>query len=136
MAAAATRFLMRRPTAIFLNSSRLDYDKALDFSRLSRLTDLTLNNVDSISSVDEIVQQVVGSKAEIVITKEMEVPLEALERLPSSVKLWCEAGTGYNNIPIAQARKQSIDVVNIPTYSTASVAHMVITYIMSFSSAM
>ena len=28
--AAATRFLMRRPTAIFLNASRLDYDKALD----------------------------------------------------------------------------------------------------------
>lgn len=37
---------------------------------------------------------------------------------------------------ITQARAQGIDVVNIPTYSTESVAHMVLTYIMNFSAAM
>lgn len=135
MAAAATRFLMRRPTAIFLNSARLDYDKALNFSRLSDLTELTLNNVDSISDADKIAELVNSSKAEIVITKEMEVPSAAVEKFGSSVKLMCEAGTGYNNIPIALARSRGIDVVNIPTYSTESVAHMVITYIMNFSAA-
>lgn len=135
MAAAATRILMRRPTAIFLNAARLDYDKALNFSRLSDLTDLTFNNVDSISDADEIAELVNSSKAEIVITKEMTVPSAALEKFGSSVKLMCEAGTGYNNIPIAQARSRGIGVVNIPTYSTESVAHMVITYIMNFSAA-
>jgi len=42
----------------------------------------------------------------------------------------------YNNLPVALARSLGIDVVNVPTYSTESVAHMVITYIMNFSAAM
>lgn len=126
---------MRRPSAIFLNSSRLNYDEALDFSRLSRVTELTLNQVDALTTADEIAEKVISSNAEIVITKEMEVPLAALEKFPPSVKLMCEAGTGYNNIPIAQARSRGIDVANIPTYSTEGVAHMVITYIMNFSAA-
>lgn len=75
-------------------------------------------------------------KPEIVITKEMELPISAIEAFPSSVKLLCEAGTGYNNIPIELARKKGIDVVNIPSYSNESVAHMVITYIMNFAAAM
>jgi len=123
------------PKAIFLNSARLDYDNALNFSRLSSLTDLTFNSVDSISSDAEIANLVNKSNAEIVITKEMEVPSSALAKFSTNVKLMCEAGTGYNNIPIQQARSQNIDVVNIPTYSTESVAHMVITYIMNFSAA-
>jgi len=135
MATAATRFLMRRPTAIFLNASRLDYDKALDFSRLSSLTELTLNEVDAMTDANEIAEKVIASQAEIVITKEMELPLSAVEKFPSSVKLMCEAGTGYNNIPVDYARSKQIDVVNIPSYSTESVAHMVITYIMNFSAA-
>jgi glycerate dehydrogenase len=61
---------------------------------------------------------------------------KAVEQFPPSVKLICEAGTGYNNIPIQLARERGISVVNIPTYSTESVAHMVITYIMNFSAAM
>jgi len=73
MATAITRLLMQRPKAIFLNAARLDYDKALSFSRLSNLTDLTLHDVDCIKSSDDIVKLVNSSKAEIVITKEMEV---------------------------------------------------------------
>lgn len=135
MAATATRLLMRRPTAIFLNASRLDYDKALDFSRLSRITELTLHDVDAMTDADEIANKVIQINAEIIITKEMEMPLAAAEKFPSSVKLFCEAGTGYNNIPIGYMRSRHIDVCNIPTYSTESVAHMVITYIMNFSAA-
>ena len=126
---------MRRPTAIFLNASRLDYDKALDFSRLQSITDLTVHSVDAIINPDEIANLVNSSNAEIIITKEMEVPLSAVQKFSSKVKLMCEAGTGYNNIPIADARTRGIDVCNIPTYSTESVAHMVITYVMNFSAA-
>ena len=126
---------MRRPAAVFLNASRLDYDKALDFSRLKSITDLTVNDVDAMTDADEIANLVNSSNAEIIITKEMEVPLSAVQKFSSNVKLMCEAGTGYNNIPIADARSRGIDVCNIPTYSTESVAHMVITYVMNFSAA-
>ncbi|GFH55115.1 glycerate dehydrogenase and hydroxypyruvate reductase-like protein [Chaetoceros tenuissimus] len=135
MSFQATRVL-RRPTAIFLNSSRLNYDKRLDYSRLSALTNLTCNEVDNITSTEEIVSLVQKHQPEIVITKEMEVPSQALEQFPPSVKLLCESGTGYNNIPVALAREKGMDVVNIPTYSNESVAHMVITYIMNFGAAM
>lgn len=135
MAASITRFLMRRPTAIFLNSARLDYDGALNFARLADLTDLTLNPVDAVSDADEIARLVNSSEAEIVITKEMSVPPAAFEKFGPKVKLMCEAGTGYNNVPVDLARTRGVDVVNIPTYSTESVAHMVITYVMNFSAA-
>ncbi|KAL3822215.1 hypothetical protein ACHAXA_000655 [Cyclostephanos tholiformis] len=137
-ALASTRSLvMRRPRAIFLNSARLDYDGTLDFGRLRDLTDLTLNNVDALTNDDDIANVVNNSMAEIVITKEMALPASAMMKFhPGLVRLVCEAGTGYNNIPTTLARSMGIDVANVPTYSTESVAHMVITYIMNFSAAM
>lgn len=99
------------------------------------LTELICNPVDSITSPDEIISLIQKHKPEIVITKEMELPTIALESFPPSVKLLCEAGTGYNNIPIQLAREKGISVVNIPTYSNESVAHMVITYILNFGAA-
>ncbi len=93
------------------------------------------NEVDNVTSTDEIISLVEKAQPEIVITKEMEVPPEAIKAFPSSVKLLCEAGTGYNNIPIELARSRGIAVANIPTYSNESVAHMVITYIMNFGAA-
>jgi len=140
--ATATRILKNaatttsRPIAIFLNASRINYDKAMDFSKLSAITDFKTVDVDMLHDLNEIVSNVTTSRAEIVITKEMEVPQEAIARFPPSVKLLCEAGTGYNNIPITLAREKGIDVVNVPTYSNESVAHMVITYVMSFSAAL
>lgn len=126
---------LRRPACIFLNSSRLNYDKKLDFSQLFSLTKLVCNEVDNIVSTDEIIKLVQNAKPEIVITKEMELPAKAIEAFPSSVKLICEAGTGYNNIPVELARDRGISVANIPSYSNESVAHMVITYIMNFGAA-
>jgi glycerate dehydrogenase len=128
---------MRRPRAIFLNTSRLDYDGALDFRRLRELTDLTLHRVDALSNDDDIANLVNDNMAEIVITKEMAVSDNAISKFhPGLVRVMCEAGTGYNNLPVNIARGMGIDVVNVPTYSTESVAHMVITYVMNFSSAM
>ena len=45
----------RKPAAIFLNSARLNYDEALDFSRLQAMTDLTMNSVDAVTDPGEIV---------------------------------------------------------------------------------
>ena len=128
---------LRRPAAIFLNSARLNYDKKLDYSRLSSLTDLKIHDVDIVTSEKEILSLLQTHQPEIVITKEMEVSSRVLQdpNFPSSVKLLCEAGTGYNNLPIKAAAEKDISVCNIPTYSNESVAHMVITYIMNFSAA-
>ena len=129
---------LRRPVAIFLNSARLNYDKRLDYYRLGELTKLHINNVDTITCSDEILSLLQAHQPEIIITKEMEIPSKVIRdpSFPCTVKLLCEAGTGYNNLPIVEARKRNIHVCNIPTYSNESVAHMVITYIMNFSAAM
>lgn len=123
----------RKPVALFLNCSRLDYDRQLDFSKLSELVDFRRNDQDYVTDPNEIHDLITHSQAEIVITKEMLVPKESLEAFPSSVKLLCEAGTGYNNIPIPTAQAKGITVCNVPTYSTDAVAHMAITYIMNLS---
>ena len=134
--ASATRVLWQanKPVAIFLNASRLDYDNCLDFSRIESLCDFRRNDTDYVTSEDDIIH--LTQDAEIVICKEMQIPSTALKKFPPSVKLVCEAGTGYNNIPITQARKQGIAVCNVPTYSTDAVAHMAITYLMNLSISM
>lgn len=66
----------------------------------------------------------------------MEIPAEAFSQFPDSVKLLCEAGTGFNNLPIKEAKDRGVRVCNVPTYSTDSVAHLAITYMMNFSCSM
>jgi hypothetical protein len=75
-----------RPVAIFLNAGRLNYDKSLNFKKLGSITTLHLNDVDIVDNIDEMVRQVKDAQAEIVITKEMEVPAagEDLQALNSS----------------------------------------------------
>mmetsp|Transcript_11006 Transcript_11006/g.18242 ORF Transcript_11006/g.18242 Transcript_11006/m.18242 type:complete len:353 (-) Transcript_11006:112-1170(-) len=135
LSTATANTASRRPVAVFLNASRLDYDSKLDFSRLEQLCDLRRHNVDKVVDRQEMLDQVAG--AEIVITKEMEVTSQLFaDVFPDTVQLLCEAGTGYNNLPIAAARARGIVVTNVPTYSTDAVAHMAITYLMNLSASM
>jgi len=130
-----------KPIALFLNCTRLDYDRKLDFDKLAKLTDFRRNDVDAVlatssSSIDDEIIRLVHEEhdgTEILILKEMYLPETAVERLPDSVRLICEAGTGYNNIPIEACRQRGIDVCNIPTYSTDAVAQTAITYVMNFA---
>lgn len=126
--------ILRRPIAVFLNASRLDYDRKLDFSRLQSTCDFRRHDVDKVVDHDEILEQV--KDAHIVITKEMELSRAVFEKFPASVKLLCEAGTGYNNLPVSAARERGVVVCNVPTYSTDAVAHMAITYLMNLSVSM
>ena len=48
-------------------------------------------------------------------------------QFPDSVKLICEAGTGYNNIDLDAAKEKKITVCNIQSYSSKRVAHTEIT---------
>ena len=139
MASTTFKAFGRRPVALILNAARINYDNKVNLNRLTKLCGAVHENrVDIIHDCDEIVYAVnnfCGDNLtpDILITKEMEIPKEALKLFPDSLKLICEAGTGYNNIPIHECRSRDIDVCNIPLYSTEGVAHMVITYILNFS---
>ncbi len=117
--------------AVFLNIDRIDFDKQLKLTSLENLVECS-----SFSDTAEadILERVAGQN--IVITKEMPVSAKIIEQFPDSVEMICEAGTGFNNIAIAAARAKGISVCNIPSYSTAAVAHLVITFILNLSASL
>ena len=116
---------------VFLNATKLDFDQKLDFSSVQALTELT--NYDDTSN-EQILERVQGQT--VVITKEMPVGKDVISQFPDSVKLICEAGTGYNNIDIAAAREKGISVCNIPSYSTVAVAQLAMTFVLNLSASL
>lgn len=116
---------------VFLNASKVDFDSQLDFSSLEKLG--TITNYSE-SNDEEILERV--KDQDIVITKELPVGKELIEKFPPSVKLICEAGTGYNNIDLEAAASKGIAVCNVPGYSTEGVAQLAITFILNFASSM
>lgn len=116
---------------VFLNLEKLDFDNKLHLSSIEELTTLTKYHE---SSDKKILERVADQT--IIITKELPLGRDLICQFPPSVKLICEAGTGYNNIDIVAAREKNITVCNVPSYSTKAVAHLVITYILNFSSSL
>ncbi len=112
---------------VVLNAARMNYDGKLDFSTLS--SQVTVYDDTQLS---ELSQRTDGYG--IVVTKEMPLSAESIAQLPDSVKLICEAGTGYNNIDLEAAKKKGILVCNIPAYSTQRVAHTAILMLLGLSS--
>ena len=117
-----------RLRAVLLNADRIDFDQRLDWARLSAVADISRHGA---SEPSEVAARVADH--EIVINKEMPLPASLIDAFPPSVKLICEAGTGYNNVDTAAARARGITVCNIPTYSTDAMAQMAITFVMSLS---
>lgn len=116
---------------VFLNSKKVDFDNKLDFMPLSQITKLTKYDE---SKEEEIIDRVKDQN--IVITKEIPIGKDLISKFPSSVKLICEAGTGYNNIDIDAAKAKNITVCNIPGYSGEAVAQLAITFILNLTSSM
>ena len=114
---------------VVLNGARVNYDGLIDYSVLGE--DVVV--YDS-SAPEEILPRLEG--AEIAVTKELVLTPEQVMALPESVKLICEAGTGYNNIPLAAAQEKGITVCNIPAYSTQRVAHTAVMMLLNLSSNM
>jgi len=114
---------------VVLNAKKMNFDGKLDFSVLS--SDVTVYDDTTEQQLSERIQG-----ADIIVTKEMPVSAEMIQKFPESVKLICEAGTGYNNIDLEATRKKGITVCNIPAYSTERVAHTAIMMILNLSSAM
>jgi len=116
---------------VFLNAAKLDFDNKLDFSPITELTAVTKYDK---SSNEEILARVKDQN--IIITKELPVGRDLISQFPPSVKLICEAGTGYNNIDIAAAREKNIAVCNVPGYSTEAVAQLAIAFMLNLSSSL
>lgn len=119
---------MNHKTVVF-NEAKMNFDGNLDFSVLSSEV-VTYSD----TTPDQFLNRV--ADAEILVTKEMPVSREQILALPDSVKLICEAGTGYNNLDLDAAREKGITVCNIPAYSSERVAHTVIMMILNLSSTM
>ncbi|HWI40672.1 MAG TPA: NAD(P)-dependent oxidoreductase [Verrucomicrobiae bacterium] len=117
--------------SVFLNAARLDFDGTLDFSPLEGTGRLTRHDD---TRKEEIALRV--RDQQVVITKELPLERGVIEAFPPSVKLICEAGTGYNNIDVAAARERGITVCNVPGYSTGAVAQLAITLVLGLASSL
>lgn len=104
---------------VVLNAKKMNFDGKLDFSILSSEV-----VVYDDTTPEELLDRIEG--ADVIVTKEMPVNGELIRKFPSSVKLICEAGTGYNNLDLDAAREKGIMVCNIPAYSTQRVAQTAI----------
>ena len=119
---------MNRKTVV-LNAAKMNFDGSLDFSVLS--DEVTVFDE---TTPDQLLERIEG--AAVIVTKEMPVSGELIDRFPDSVKLICEAGTGYNNLDLEAAKRKGITVCNIPAYSSQRVAHTAIMMLLNLSSSM
>lgn len=120
---------MMNQKVVVLNAGKMNYDGKLDFSALS--PDVTVYDD---STQEEIIDRI--QDACVVVTKELPVTSEMIRSFPDSVKLICEAGTGYNNIALDAARERGIKVCNVPAYSSHRVAHTAVMLMLNLASTM
>lgn len=114
---------------VVLNASLVNYDGNIDYSQIA--SEVVIYNE---TAEDKIVERVQGFT--IVVTKEMKVSGDIIRKFPNSVKMICEAGTGYNNIDLHAVREKGIILCNIPAYSSQRVAHTAILLILNLASSM
>lgn len=114
---------------VFLNLGKIDFDEKLEFSSMEKLGNVTIFHS---SNEEEVLERVKGQ--DIVISKELPLGRDLISKFPSSVKLICEAGTGYNNIDLEAAGEKGIAVCNIPGYSSEAVAQLAVSFMLNLSS--
>ena len=114
---------------VVLNAQKMNYDNSLDFSVPGCDVEVYADSTPA-----QIAERAKGADA--IVTKELVLTPEMVAALPESVKLICEAGTGYNNIPLDAVRARGITVCNVPAYSSDRVAHTAIMLMLMLSSSM
>ncbi len=114
---------------VVLNAGLVNYDGNVDYSKIA--SEVVIYDE---TSEDKILERVDGFT--IVVTKEMKVTGDIIRKFPDSVKMICEAGTGYNNIDLDAVREKEIMLCNIPAYSSERVAHTAILLILNLASSM
>ena len=112
---------------VVLNAGIVNYDGKIDYSTIA--SDVRIYDETEESQIIERVQG-----ANIVVTKEMRLSRDIILDFPDSVKMICEAGTGYNNIDLEAVREKNIILCNIPDYSSKRVAHTAIMLMLNLAS--
>ncbi|WP_444659281.1 2-hydroxyacid dehydrogenase [Caproiciproducens sp. R2] len=114
---------------VVLNAGLVNYDGNIDYSQIA--SEVVIYDE---TPEDKILERVDGFT--IVVTKEMKVSGDIIRKFSDSVKMICEAGTGYNNIDLDAVREKGILLCNIPAYSSERVAHTAILLILNLASSM
>lgn len=114
---------------VVLNAGLVNYDGNIDYSQIA--SEVVIYDE---TPEDKILERVDGFT--IVVTKEMKVSGDIIRKFPDSVKMICEAGTGYNNINLDAVHEKGILLCNIPAYSSERVAHTAILLILNLASSM
>lgn len=117
---------------VVLNGAKVNFDNLLDYHTLGVPGDLVVIHDDCKSSDYPIFSE----DAEVIVSKELQMTYDDIFALPDSVKLICEAGTGYNNINLQACRQRSIAVCNVPAYSSDRVAHTATMLMLNLASSM
>ena len=118
-----------------VNANRVDFDRAIDWSILSPAVKVFHDDLGVNPTDDDIILRC-APNTEVLVTKEIAISAACIMQLPLSVRMICEAGTGYNNIDLQACRERDIQVRNVPSYSEAAVASLVITFLLNLSCGM
>ena len=114
---------------VVLNGERINYDGKAGYDDIA----------SEVKVYDDTPQELMLERVQgfsVVVTKEIPVPGDIIRQFPDSVKLICEAGTGYNNIDLEACREKGIRVCNVPDYSTQRVAQTVMLLMLNLASSM
>ena len=117
---------------VVLNGAKVNFDGIIDYSVLAEEGDeLFVCDMCEDHGYTEI-----SEGAEVIISKELPMNRADIMALPDTVKLICEAGTGYNNIDLDACRERGIGVCNVPAYSSERVAHTAVMLMLMLASSM
>lgn len=117
---------------VVLNGAKVNFDGIIDYGVLAEEGDeLFVCDMCEDHGYTEI-----SEGAEVIISKELPMNRADIMALPDTVKLICEAGTGYNNIDLDACRERGIGVCNVPAYSSERVAHTAVMLMLMLASSM
>lgn len=112
---------------VYLDAYTVNALGDLDLSILHTLGDVTLYDR---TPKDQIVER--AKEAEVILTNKIQLNREIISQLPN-LKYIGVTATGYNIIDVVAAKEHGVIVTNVKGYSSASVAQLTLSLILSFT---
>lgn len=112
---------------VYLDAYTVNALGDLDLSILHTLGDVTLYDR---TSKDQIIER--AKDAEVILTNKCQLNREIISQLPN-LKYIGVTATGYNIIDVVAAKEHGVIVTNVKGYSSASVAQLTFSLLLSFT---